>query len=119
MRKDKNPALAEHFEKLKAILPEVYRPKENKESDKLLGLLKNSLTVIEAVYLQHPESFTATRFDAYSNIILELGRLGYTYKGNEDLIQRATNELLVQARLPMERAGKKSYSADSIDKKAM
>ena len=119
MRKDKNPALAEHFEKLKAILPEVYRPKANSESEKLLGLLKNSLTVIEAVYLQHPESFSTARYDAYSHIISELSKMGYCYKGNEDLIQRATNDLLVQARLPMERVGKKNTSTDSIDKKAM
>ncbi|MEQ9229590.1 MAG: hypothetical protein RIF46_02840, partial [Cyclobacteriaceae bacterium] len=68
MRKDKNPALEEHFEKLKEILPELYHPINRLPrniSEKLYSLLKSSLSVIEAVYLQHPESFSAAKVDAY------------------------------------------------------
>jgi hypothetical protein len=116
MRKDKNPALAEHFEKLRSILPEVYFPKENDETDKLFSLLKHSLTVIEAVYLQHPESFTVSRYYAYANILEELNKMGYNYKGNDALVERATADALKQARLPMERAGTKS---ESLEKKVV
>jgi hypothetical protein len=108
MRKDKNPALAEHFEKLRAIIPEVYMPQEDKANDQLLSLLKHSLSIIEAVYLQHPESFTAARYDAYSNILQQLNKLGYSYKGNEELVQRAKADALSNSILPMKRAGRKS-----------
>jgi len=122
MRKDKNPALVDHFEKLKAILPEVYQPRQvttsERVNERLIKLLKNSLGVIEAVYLQNPENFTAARVEAYATILSELNELGVAYKGNEDLIGRAAGLVVLQAKMPMERAGKRTKNA-SEEKKAM
>jgi len=122
MRKDKNPALAEHFEKLKAILPEVYKPRKitpaERMSDQLLMLLKNSLSVIEAVYLQNPENFSSARVEAYATIIAELNTMGISYMGNEELIGRTASQFVLQAKKPMERAGRRQV-LENEEKKAM
>ncbi len=122
MRKDKNPALAEHFEQLRAILPDVYKPRKvtpvERTNERLLMLLKNSLSVIEAVYLQNPENFSMARIEAYATIIAELNALGVTYRGNEELIGRAASMVVLQAKLPMERAGRRMMN-DNEEKKAM
>jgi hypothetical protein len=122
MRKDKNPALADHFEKLKAILPEVYQPHQvttsERMNERLIKLLKNSLGIIEAVYLQNPENFTAARVEAYATILAELNELGVAYRGNEDLIDRAAGLVVLQAKMPMERAGRRK-SNEGEEKKAI
>ncbi len=122
MRKDKNPALAEHFEKLKEILPEVYKPRTvtpyERINERLIKLLKNSLGVIEAVYLQNPENFTAARVEAYASILSELEELGIVYRGNEEIIGRAAGLVVLQAKMPMERAGMRTRN-NSEKKKAM
>ena len=107
MSEDKNPNLEEHFEKLKTILPDVYHDDEIPASagDKLFTLLKNSLGVIEAVYLQSPENFSSARLDAYSAIVLELKQMGLNYRGNEEILNKAANQLIMQAKKPMEKAG--------------
>ncbi|MCP4456792.1 MAG: hypothetical protein GY816_02000 [Cytophagales bacterium] len=108
MSEDKSPSMVEHFDKLKAILPELYQPKEEipaTAADRLFTLLKNSLGVIEAVYLQSPENFSTARLDAYSSIVLELKDLGLNYRGNEEILNKAANQLIMQAKKPMEKAG--------------
>ena len=108
MSDDKNPNLVEHFDKLKAILPEVYQPKDEipaSAADRLFTLLKNSLGVIEAVYLQSPENFSAARLDAYSTIVLELKAMGMDYRGNEEILNKAASQLIMHAKMPMEKAG--------------
>ena len=108
MSEDKNPNLEEHFDKLKEILPEVYQPKDEipaSVGDRLFTLLKNSLGVIEAVYLQSPENFSTARLDAYSAIVTELKELGLDYHGNEEILNKAANRLIIQAKKPMEKAG--------------
>ena len=108
MTKKKNPALEEHFDKLKEILPELYHPINKLPrniSEKLYGLLKNSLSIIEAVYLQNPDSFSSAKVDAYSEIISDLRKLGIIYRGNEDILSKAASQLLSDSKMPMERAG--------------
>ncbi len=120
MRKDKNPALEEHFEKLKEILPELYHPINRLPrniSEKLYSLLKSSLSVIEAVYLQHPESFSSARVEAYATIITDLKKLGITYNGNEDLLSKAASQLIMQSKMPMERAGRRNKGGAEGEKK--
>jgi len=108
MSEDKNPHLIDHFERLKAILPEVYLPVKNDPkytNDTMFSLLKNSLGVIEAVYLQSPESFSNTQLDVYSNIISQMEEMGIEYKGNKEILNKAANQLIMQAKKPMEKAG--------------
>lgn len=120
MRKDKNPALEEHFEKLKEILPELYHPINRLPrniSEKLYSLLKSSLSIIEAVYLQHPESFSTARVEAYATIIADLKKLGITYRGNEELLSKAASHLIMQSKMPMERAGRRKKGGTEGEKK--
>ncbi len=120
MRKDKNPALEEHFEKLKEILPELYHPINRLPrniSEKLYSLLKSSLSVIEAVYLQHPESFSTAKVDAYASIVSDLKQLGITYRGNDELLSKAAGQFIMQTKMPMQRAGKRKKSGEEGEKK--
>ena len=108
MSEDKNPEMAEYFNKLKSILSEVCEPKGEihpSASDRLFTLLKNSLGVIEAVYLQSPENFSAARLDAYSMIISELKDLGIDYRANDEILSKAASQLIMQSKKPMEKAG--------------
>ena len=120
MRKDKNPDLAEHFEKLKSILPEIYHPKKKVSkttSDRLLALLQSSLSVIEAVYLQNPDSFTSTRLDVYGHIVSELKDMGVDYHGNEEILSKAAGSMIMKTKKPMERAGQRGMSSDGESSK--
>lgn len=119
MRKDKNPALEEHFEKLKQVLPELYHPINRLPrniSEKLYSLLKSSLTIIEALYLQHPESFSAVKVETYAQIISELKSMGITYRGNEELLSKAASQIIMKSKMPMKRAGRRSQG-DNSEKK--
>ena len=91
MTKEKNPALSEHFEKLKELLPEVYAKhfKEERETknQKLFRMLKHSLGVIEAVYLQNSEGFSMSKAEEYAKIIDELKELGYAYNGHHEFVE--------------------------------
>ena len=108
MTKDKNPVLSEHFEKLKTLLPEVYAKhfKEERETknQKLFRMLKNSLGVIEAVYLQNSENFSLSKAEEYAKIIDELKSLGYTYNGHPELLNTAANFMIMRAKKPMQKA---------------
>lgn len=110
MRKDKNPDLEEHFAKLKEMLPELYSSTNRLPrniADKLFVMLKSSLGVIEAVYLQSPENFSAMKVETYAGIIRDLKKLGINYRGNEDLLSKSAGQLIMQSKKPMERAGRK------------
>lgn len=114
--------LRAHFEKLKETLPKVYESSLHEEETtegKLFNLLKKSLTVIEAVYFQNSDMFTSSRAEEYKHIIEELNQMGFDYKGNQELIDKATAAAIMGAKLPMEKAkGKKKTTKDS-KRKAM
>lgn len=109
----KNSILSEHFERLKELIPEVYtsQPAVEGEIDKeLLSLLRKSLNVIEAIYLQNGHKLNLRSTEEYGEIIQQLNNLGYTYEGNEELMQKAANQLLIDGKKPMQKAkgGRKS-----------
>ncbi len=122
MTKEKDPVLSEHFEKLKTLLPEVYAKhfKEERETknQKLFRMLKNSLGVIEAVYLQNSDGFSLSKVEEYAKIIEELKGLGYAYNGHPELLEKAANFMIMQAKKPMEKA-KGGLSKEDRDRKAM
>ena len=121
MTKEKHPALSEHFERLKELLPDVYSKhfKEERESknQKLFRMLKHSLGVIEAVYLQNSENFSLSKAEEYSKIIEELQTLGYSYSGHPELLSKAANFMIMKSKKPMEKA-KGSVQQDQ-DRKAI
>ena len=122
MTKDKHPVLNEHFERLKELLPDVYSKnfKEERETknQKLFRMLKHSLGVIEAVYLQNSETFSVSKAEEYSKIIEELKSLGYSYKGQPELLNMAANFMIMRAKKPMEKA-KGNLQQDQNERKAM
>lgn len=115
--------LRAHFEKLKETLPKVYESslyEEETTEDKLFELLKRSLTVIEAVYFQNSDMFTVSRAEEYKSIIDELKELGFDYKGNQDLVDKASTAAIMGAKLPMEKAkGKSRKKKSDSSRKAM
>lgn len=108
MTKEKNPILSDHFAHLKELLPEVYAKhfKEERETknQKLFRMLKHSLGVIEAMYLQNTEGFSRSKAHAYGQIITELQALGYPYTGHPDLMEKASDTLLMGEKKPMKKA---------------
>ncbi len=121
MTKEKNPVLSEHFEKLKTLLPDVYakhfREERETRNQKLFRMLKHSLGVIEAVYLQNSDNFSLSKAEEYAKIIDELKTLGYAYNGHPELLHKAANFMIMRAKKPMEKA-KGSFQSDQ-DRKAM
>lgn len=122
MTKEKNPVLNDHFEKLKTLLPEVYSKhfKEEKETKnhKLFRMLRSSLGVIEAVYLQNSESFSLSKAEEYAKIIDELKSLGYSYNGHHELLNKAANFMIMKSKKPMEKA-KGATIKEGQERKAM
>ena len=122
MTKDKHPVLSEHFERLKELLPDVYakhfREERETKNQRLFRMLKHSLGVIEAVYLQNSDSFSLSKAEEYSKIIEELRTLGYAYSGHPELLNKAANFMIMKAKKPMEKA-KGSITKDDPDRKAM
>lgn len=123
MTKEKNPVLSEHFEKLKELLPDVYAKhfKEERESknQKLFRMLKHSLGVIEAVYLQNSDSFSSSKAEEYAKIIDELKSLGYAYNGHHELLNMAANFMILKSKKPMQKAHGSTISKDEQDRQAM
>ena len=70
MTKDKHPVLSEHFERLKELMPDVYarhfREEKETRNQKLFRMLKHSLGVIEAVYLQNSDNFSLSKNTSYN-----------------------------------------------------
>ncbi len=122
MTQEKNPVLNEHFEKLKELLPEVYAKhfKQERESrnQKLFRMLKHSLGVIEAVYLQNSDNFSMSKAEEYAKIIDELKELGYAYNGHHELLNMAANFMIMKAKKPMEKA-MGSLKKEDQDRQAM
>jgi hypothetical protein len=122
MTNEKNPVLNEHFEKLKELLPDVYakhfREERETKNNKLFRMLKHSLGVIEAVYLQNSDNFSLSKAEEYAKIIEELKSLGYSYNGHHELLNKAANYMIMKAKKPMEKA-KGSAKADDQDRQAM
>ncbi len=106
--KDKNDALKAHFEKLRELVPEIYSKKNDNytERERLYGLLKKSLSVIEALYLQNQDSFGKSSIAEYGKIVYELELMQYDYEGNDDLLSTAAAQILMQSKKPMKKAGK-------------
>ena len=124
MTQDKHPVLNEHFARLKELLPDVYAKhfKEERESrnQKLFRMLKHSLGVIEAVYLQNIDSFSLSKAEEYGKIIEELHSLGYSYSGHPDLLSKAANYMILKTKKPMEKAkGVAQQSEEDQNRKAM
>jgi len=120
----KNPKLLAHFEELKKTIPEVYRQhqepgEEAQLSEQLYSQLKHALGIIEAVYLQNPDGFTSARVEAYALIVKKLKELGYTYPPNQEIMDKAAARLIMQSKMPMERAGKKAADTQGEDRQAM
>lgn len=123
MTKDKHPVLSEHFERLKELMPDVYakhfREERETKNQKLFRMLKHSLGVIEAVYLQNSDNFSLSKAEEYSKIIDELEQIGYNYSGQPELMNLAAKYMIMKAKKPMEKA-KGSYVRKSDgDRKAM
>lgn len=117
---NKESILADHFERLRELLPDVYARSLNDEADhstRLYDLLKKSMSIVEAVYLQHKETFQPSKLEAYGKIVRELNRLGYSYVGNEELVQKAAQHLIQAEKKPMVKAGNKS--SDETSRKAV
>ena len=107
MKATTNQQLEDYFEQLKASIPSSDKrivPHKPTTDEKLVDLIKQSLTVIEAVYLQSPESFTFARVEEYHRIIQDLEKLGYDYQAHHALIERAATGAILSARLPMQKA---------------
>lgn len=108
MTQDKHPVLSEHFERLKELMPEVYakhfREERETKNQKLFRMLKHSLGVIEAVYLQNNDNFSLSKAEEYSKIIEELKELGYSYSGQPELMNLAAKFMIMKAKKPMEKA---------------
>ena len=122
MTKDKHPVLSEHFERLKELMPDVYskhfREEKETKNQKLFRMLKHSLGVIEAVYLQNSDDFSLSKAEEYSKIIAELKELGYSYSGQPELMNLATQFMIMKAKKPMEKA-KGKVNRESDERKAM
>lgn len=121
MTQEKHPALSEHFERLKELMPEVYakhfREERETRNQKLFRMLKHSLGVIEAVYLQNSDNFSASKAEEYSKIIEELKDLGYSYSGQPELLSLAAKFMLLKAKKPMAKAG--GTKKENTDRQAM
>ncbi len=108
MTKEKHPVLNEHFERLKELMPEVYakhfREERETKNQKLFRMLKHSLGVIEAVYLQNSDNFSASKAEEYSKIIEELKELDYSYAGQPELLSMAAKFMILKEKKPMEKA---------------
>jgi hypothetical protein len=112
----KNPFLKDHFDQLKSLVTEVYKDglnSGNAKADALFELLRNSLRVIEAVYVQNPELFTRAKAETYANIVVQLEKLGIRYEPNKSILLRANIVLTTPDKKPMERAKSRSTRAGS------
>lgn len=117
----KNEILSDHFEQLKELVPEIYQQNVYNAEDngiKLYEILKRSLSIIEAIYLQNAEGFKNVRVEEYAKLIRDLKALGYDYHGNEELLQKAAGFLILQNKKPMKKANG-SKKSDQNRKAAM
>jgi len=113
--------LSDHFEKLKELIPEVYShpslQEESSENNPLFKVVKRTLSIIEALYLQNNEALRPATIDEYAQIIHDLKNMGYNYNGNTDLLDKAAGQLIMKAKKPMKKAQGKSRKSDQDDHK--
>lgn len=116
-------ALSEHFERLRALVPDLYKEGENianhATEEHLYELLKKSLGIVEAIFLQQAESFSDASMMQYGKIVEELKAMGFDYYGQKDLIDRAASKLIMQSKLPMEKAKGARKRSSGDNRKAM
>lgn len=122
--KRKKLTLSDHFEKLREIIPEVYThpslQEETAERNPLFKVVKRTLSIIEVLYLQNNDALRPATVEEYAHIISDLKALGYDYRGNEALLDRAAGNLIMQAKMPMKKArGVKKSSNQENTKKAI
>lgn len=121
MKRQSKKYLDDYFAQLKASIPssdQRFIPTQPQLPDKLVDLIRKSLTVIEAVYLQNPEMFPLVRVEEYHHLIDELKLLGFDYQAHQALIDRAITGVILSARLPMEKV-KARKSNPSIQKDSL
>ncbi len=112
--------LSNHFEHLRQLVPQVYHGiTETEKRDQLVSLLKKSLSIIEAVYLQDPAMFQSARILEYNTIVREMETMGISYQANPELIKRASDAILISAKKPMVKAGNRTKPQESEDRKAV
>jgi len=123
MTKDKHPVLSEHFERLKELMPEVYakhfRAERETKNQRLFRMLKHSLGVIEAVYLQNSDNFSLSKAEEYSKIIEELHEMGYNYTAQPELLNMAAKFMIMKAKKPMEKAKGVTKAGDQAGRQAI
>lgn len=121
MKAKKNAALKAHFDQLKELVPEIYSKKNERysEVEQLYSLLKKSLGVIEAIYLQNQDSFGKSSVEEYGKIIYELELMQYDYEGNDDLLSSAAAQILMQSKKPMRKAGKSDSGQSNDEREAI
>ena len=55
--------------------------------------------------MQGPEHVSSAKVEMYASIVSDLKKLGITYRGNEKLLSNAASKVIMQSKMPMERAG--------------
>ncbi|RED93899.1 hypothetical protein [Marinoscillum furvescens] len=122
--KDSNELLADHFERLKSLVPDLYIREHDRSptpnTDAMYGLLKRTLGIVEAIYLKNANGFNDARMEEYAKVIQELKELGFEYSGHEELMDKAASKLLMKAKKPMKRAkGGTEFDQGKSDRKAI
>jgi len=110
-------------QEIKSSLPKLNskdkRPSIKQENDKLNLIARKGLAVIETLYLTNPEIFRLATIEAYADMVFDLNSIDGQYQGHQEMLDRATNQLLMQAKKPMQKAGKPKQSNIESSKKAM
>jgi hypothetical protein len=110
-------------EEIKSSLPKLHskgkRASLKQENDKLNLISRKGLAVIETLYMTNPEIFRLATIEAYSDMVSELNSIGGQYAGQQEMIDMATNQLLMKAKKPMQKAGKNKKATETETKKAI
>lgn len=112
-------ALKAHIELLKTTIPQSFEKPVSLETrdEKMFKLMRKSLSVIEAVYFQNSEMFTPARLEAYHEIIESLNDLGFDYNGHPELLKKYAAMAIVNAKMPMQKAGTRKQESPNQKKK--
>lgn len=112
--------LKAHFENLQVAVPEVYTANAMDKEERLVALIKRTLSIVEAVYFQNESQFTLARMEEYGKVIEELKLLGHSYFGSEELLEKAASAAILNAKLPMKKAtGPKAPGSGEGQKQAI
>ena len=119
MKKSKQSKVEEIKTSLPKLNSKAKRPSLKQENDKLHLISRKGLAVIETLYLTNPEIFRLATIEAYSDMVSELNSIGGQYEGQQEMIDMATNKLLMKAKMPMQKAGKNKQAIETDTKKAI